>query len=68
MTSAGLVWIHQEDIYVSQTFAGYTLGLDPVSNTHWDVYFAEYLLGSIDLTTLRFRTLVQSMTSPINPV
>lgn len=68
VTSAGLVWIHQEDIYVSQTFAGYTLGLDPVSTTHWDVYFAEYLLGTVDLTTLRFRTLAQSMTSPINPV
>lgn len=68
VTPAGLVWIHQEDIYVSQTFAGYTLGLDPVSSSRWDVYFAEYLLGTVDRTTLRFRTLVQSLTSPINPV
>lgn len=68
VTPAGLVWVHHEDIYISQTFAGYTVGLDPVSPTQWDVYFAEYLLGALDLTTLRFRTLTSSLTSPINPV
>ena len=68
VTSAGLVWVHHEDIYVSQTFAGYTVGLDPVSPTQWDVYFAEYLLGALDLTTLRFRSLTRSLTSPITPV
>lgn len=68
VTPAGLVWLQQEDIYISQTFAGYTLGLDPVSATRWDVYFAEYLLGAMDLTTLRFRSLTRTLTSPINPV
>jgi hypothetical protein len=68
VTSAGLVWVHLEDIYVSQTFAGYTVGLDPVSPTQWDVYFAEYLLGALDLTALRFRSLTRSLTSPITPV
>ncbi len=68
VTPAGLVWVHHEDIYISQTFAGYTVGLDPVSPTRWDVYFAEYLLGAMDLTTLRFRSLTSSLTSPINPV
>jgi transposase InsO family protein len=68
VTPAGLVWVHHEDIYISQTFAGYTVGLDPVSPTQWDVYFAEYLLGAMDLTTLRFRSLTSSLTSPINPV
>ena len=68
VTAAGLVWVHQEDIYISQTFAGYTVGLDPISPTRWDVYFAEYLLGALDLTTLRFRSLTSSLTSPINPV
>lgn len=68
VTSAGLLWIHHEDVYVSQTFAGHTLGLDPVSRVHWDVYFAEYLLGTLDLTTLRFTALTQTLTSPINPV
>jgi transposase InsO family protein len=68
VTAAGLVWLHREDIYLSQTFAGYTVGLDPISPTQCDVYFAEYLLGALDLTTLRFRTLTQTLTSPINPV
>lgn len=68
VTAAGLVWVHHEDIYVSQTFAGYTVGLDPIAPTQWDVYFAEYLLGTLDLTTLRFRSLTSSLTSPITPV
>lgn len=68
VTSAGLVWLHQDDIYVSQTFAGHTLGLDPVSPTTWDVYFAEYLLGTLDLTILRFHPLTHALTSPITPV
>jgi len=68
VTSAGLIWWHRQDIYLSQTFAGHTVGLDPVSDTHWDVYFAEYLLGTVDLTTLRFLPLTASLTSPISPV
>jgi hypothetical protein len=55
-------------VYVSQTFAGHTLGLDPVSPSHWDVYFAEYLLGTLNPTTLRFTALTQTLTSPLNPV
>lgn len=68
MTTAGLIWIHQEDVYVSQTFAGVTLGLDPVSTDHWDVYFAEYLLGSLEFPILRFQPLTHSLTSPMSPV
>jgi transposase InsO family protein len=68
VTSAGLVWWHHQDIYVSSTLAGHTIGLDPVSPSNWDVYFADYLLGTMDLTTLRFTPLTQALTSPINPV
>ena len=68
VTPAGLIWIQQDDIYISQTFAGHTLGLDPVSPTRWDVYFAEYLLGTLHLATLRFTALTHTLTSPINPV
>ena len=68
VTPAGLIWWRHEDIYVSQTFAGYTVGLDPVSDSHWDVYFAEYLLGTVDLTRLRFTPLTRALTSPGNPV
>jgi transposase InsO family protein len=68
VTAAGLLWLHHANIYLSQTFAGYTVGLDPVSATQCDVYFAEYLLGALDLTTLRFRSLTHTLTSPIIPV
>lgn len=68
VTPAGLIWWHQQDVYLSQAFAGYTVGLDPVSSTHFDVYFAEYLLGAVDLQHLRFTPLTQIQTSPINPV
>lgn len=68
VTSAGLIWWHQQDIYLSLTLAGQTVGLDPVSSTRWDVYFADYLLGTMDLTTLRFTPLTEALTSPINPV
>lgn len=68
VTSAGLIWWHRQDIYLSLTLAGHTVGLDPVSSTRWDVYFADYLLGTMDLTTLRFTPLTEALTSPINPV
>lgn len=68
VTPAGLIWWHQEDIYLSQTLAGYTVGLDPTCPSHWDVYFADYLLGTVDLTTLRFSPITTASTSPINPV
>ena len=68
VTPAGLIWLHHAGIYVSQACTGITLGLDPVSSTRWDVYFAEYLLGTLDLSTLRFTALAHTLTSPINPV
>jgi len=70
VTSAGLIWWHQEDIYISQTLSGHTIGLDPICPTHWDVYFANYLHGTVDLTTLRFIPIAnhRTSTSPITPV
>lgn len=68
VTSAGLIWWHQDDIYLSQTLAGYTVGIDPTCPSHWDVYFADYLLGTVDLTTLRFSPITSAFASPINPV
>jgi transposase InsO family protein len=68
VTPAGLIWWHHRGIYVSQALAGYTVGLAPVSADRWDVYFTHYLLGTADLTTLRFTRLTQGLASPINPV
>ena len=53
---------------LSQTLAGYTIGLDPTCPSHWDVYFADYLIGTVDLTTLRFSPITTAFTSPIKPV
>ena len=68
VTSAGLIWWHRADIYVSQVLTGYTLGLDPVSPTCHDVYLADLLLGAVDFTALRFTPLTEALRSPINPV
>jgi hypothetical protein len=68
VTPAVLIWWQHQDVYHSQSLAGYTVGLDPVSTTHFDVYFAEYLLGTVNLQHLRFIPLTQTQTSPINPV
>jgi putative transposase len=68
VTRAGLIWWQQEDIYVSNTLAGHTVGIDPCCPAHWDVYFADYLLGTVDLTTMRFAPITTTFTSPINPV
>jgi len=32
------------------------------------VYFADYLLGTLDVQALRFTSLTQGLTSPISPV
>jgi putative transposase len=68
ITSAGLLWWHQQDVYVSQALAGHRVGIDPVSPNQWHLYFAEYLLGAVDLTTLHFVPLGHDLGPPINPV
>lgn len=67
VTQAGLIWWQQHDIYISQAFTGYTLGLAPVSATCHDVYLADLLLGSVDLSARRFIPLTEALRSPINP-
>lgn len=71
VSAAGVVWIHQAYIYISQTYAGYPVGLEPrpqAQGALFDVFFAEYLLGTLDLTTTRFMPLTDTRSSPINPV
>lgn len=65
--SGVLTW-HQRQIYLSLTYRGDDVGLDPVCALHFDVYFMEYLLGALDVHALRFRPLTKVVTSPINPV
>jgi transposase InsO family protein len=65
---SGVLNWHQRQIYLSSSLAGQDLGLHPVSATHYDVYFADYLLGTLDVQALRFTSLTQGLTSPISPV
>lgn len=65
---SGVLNWHQRQIYVSTALCGQALGLHPVSAIHYDLYFAEYLLGHLNVQTCRFLPLTQSRTSPINPV
>lgn len=64
----GVLNWHQRQVYVSSTLAGHDLGLHPVSPITYDVYLAEYLLGTLDVHTLRFTSLTQDLTSPRYPV
>jgi transposase InsO family protein len=64
----GVLNWHQQQVYISTSLAGQELGLHPVSATHYDVYFADYLLGFLDVQTLRFTSLTQGLTSPRSPV
>lgn len=64
----GVLNWHQRQIYVSTSLAGHELGLHPVSAVHYDVYLAEYLLGFLDVQTLRFTSITQGLTSPRSPV
>ena len=65
---SGVLNWHQRQIYLSTSLAGQDIGLHPVSATHYDVYFADYLLGTLDVQALRFTSLTQGLTSPISPV
>jgi transposase InsO family protein len=64
----GVLNWHQRQIYVSTSLAGHELGLHPVSAVHYDVYLADYLLGVLDVQTLRFTSITQGLTSPMSPV
>lgn len=65
---SGVLNWHQRQVYLSTSLAGQDLGLHPVSATHYDVYFADYLLGILDVQALRFTSLTQELTSPRSPV
>ena len=64
----GVLNWHRRQIYVSTALAGHDLGLQPVSAVHYDVYFNEYLMGTLNVQVSAFTSLTQSRTSPISPV
>lgn len=68
VADTGVIYWHQRRIFVTQVLAGLEVGLHPVSAIHYDVHFADYLLGTIDLQACAFTPLTQTLTSPISPV
>ncbi len=65
---SGVLNWHRHQLYISTALAGHDVALRPVSAHLLNVYFADYLLGTIHLDALRFLPLTQTLTSPINPV
>lgn len=65
---SGVLNWHRHQLYISTAFAGHEVALRPVSAHLLNVYFTDYLLGTIHLDALRFLPLTQTLTSPINPV
>lgn len=64
----GVLNWHRRQIYISTALAGHDVALRPVTPHLLNVYFTDYLLGTLHLDALRFLPLTQSLTSPINPV
>jgi len=65
---SGVLNWHRHQLYISTALAGHEVALRPVSAHLLNVYFTDYLLGTIHLDALRFLPLTQTLTSPINPV
>ena len=65
---SGVLNWHRHQLYISTALAGHEVALRPVSAHLLNVYFADYLLGTIHLDALRFLPLTQTLTSPITPV
>lgn len=68
VTPAGVVYWHQRAIYISQSLAGATVRLAPVSATTYELFLAEYWLGTLDVQALRFTSLTKTQLSGITPV
>jgi len=68
ITPAGVLFWHQRPIYISQPLAGVDVRLHPVSATTYDLFLAEYWLGTLDVQVLRFTSLTKAQLSGINPV
>lgn len=65
---SGVLNWHRHQLYISTALGGHEVALRPVSANLLNVYFTDYLLGTIHLDALRFFPLTQTLTSPINPV
>jgi transposase InsO family protein len=45
-----------EKVYVSQALSGEPIGLKPIGNNQWQIYFSTYCLGVLDELDMRIKT------------
>lgn len=50
----GIIKIHANHLFISESLCGWDLGLDPTSPDEMDLWFTELYLGKIDLTRAGF--------------
>ena len=49
MSSRGVVYLHNGQVYVSHLLGGEEVGLEEIGDGLWDVYFGPLRLGRFDL-------------------
>jgi putative transposase len=56
VNSSGMVRVYSQQIWLTSALAGWNVGLKPVGDGQFTVYFASLCLGQIDVATESFRT------------
>jgi hypothetical protein len=47
MCNGVLRW-HSQDVFLSETFGGHTVALEPIDSDLWRVRFHEFIVGTFD--------------------
>ncbi|MDA3924451.1 MAG: integrase core domain-containing protein [Kiritimatiellae bacterium] len=56
ITSTGTIWLSSAPIFITNSLAGYVVGLQAAGD-HLDVWFDNLMLGSIDLKLMKFNAI-----------
>ena len=55
VTNAGCITLRSQWIFISGALAGWSVGLEPITETLWDVWFGRLRLGQINTQTMSFK-------------
>ena len=56
VTNAGCIILREQWIFISGALAGWSVGLEPMTETLWNVWFGRLCLGQIDTQTMSFKS------------
>lgn len=56
VTTAGCINLRAQWIFISAALAGWSIGLEAISETIWNVWFGRLCLGQIDSRTMSFKS------------